>query len=94
MCDGTQILDGGDDTSVADGWIDILTINGKAITVNGGTIRNWEVVNLNDSNLVIPDITTDEINVCNGSTTLSGNSIVNDGLVVYLLTRLLSLITR
>lgn len=44
--DGTQLLDGGDDVDVADGWIDILNLNGVKVTSNGGSIRNWEAIAL------------------------------------------------
>ncbi len=46
--DGTQILDGGDDVDVADGWIDTLNLNGVKVTANGGNIRNWETIALNN----------------------------------------------
>lgn len=44
---GSQMLDGGDDTSVADGQIDTLNLNGVTATTNGSTIINWEVIKLN-----------------------------------------------
>ncbi|MGN7829961.1 autotransporter outer membrane beta-barrel domain-containing protein [Agrobacterium tumefaciens] len=53
--DGSQVLDGGDDTSVADGMIDTLTLRGVKATTNGGRIINWEVVNLDGANLSIDD---------------------------------------
>lgn len=53
--DGSQVLDGGDDTSVADGMIDTLTLKGVTATTNGGKITNWEVVKLDGANLSIDD---------------------------------------
>lgn len=53
--DGSQVLDGGDDTSVADGMIDTLTLTGVTATTNGGKIINWEVVNLDGASLSIDD---------------------------------------
>ncbi|WP_181152423.1 autotransporter outer membrane beta-barrel domain-containing protein [Brucella anthropi] len=53
--DGSQVLDGGDDTSVADGMIDTLTLKGVTATTNGGKIANWEVVKLDRANLSIDD---------------------------------------
>ena len=44
---GSQMLDGGDDTSVADGQIDTLNLNGVTATTNGSTIINWDVIKLN-----------------------------------------------
>jgi fibronectin-binding autotransporter adhesin len=41
------LLDGGDDTSSADGMIDVLNLNGVTATANGGNLINWEVINLN-----------------------------------------------
>ncbi|WP_420043093.1 autotransporter outer membrane beta-barrel domain-containing protein [Agrobacterium tumefaciens] len=52
---GSQVLDGGDDTSVADGMIDTLTLHGVKATTNGSKIVNWEVVNLDSANLSIDD---------------------------------------
>jgi len=75
---GQQILDGGDDASSADGMVDVLTINGITATANAGSIRNWEIVNLDNTNIIIPDLVAETVNVCNGSTTLSGNSNVDD----------------
>ncbi|MEJ5902316.1 autotransporter outer membrane beta-barrel domain-containing protein [[Ochrobactrum] teleogrylli] len=51
--DGSQVLDGGDDTSVADGMIDTLTLKGVTATTNGGKITNWEIVKLDGANLSI-----------------------------------------
>jgi len=53
--DGTQILDGGDDTSVADGMIDILTLKGVSTTALGSNIINWEIANLDGASLTITD---------------------------------------
>lgn len=53
--DGHQILDGGDDVSVADGWIDRLTLAGKTVTAPGTNIINWEIVTLDQSNLTVSD---------------------------------------
>lgn len=53
--DGSQVLDGGDDTSIADGMIDTLTLEGVTATTNGGKITNWEIVNLDGANLSIDD---------------------------------------
>jgi outer membrane autotransporter protein len=53
--EGSQTLDGGDDTSTADGMIDRLTLEGVTATTNGGKITNWEIVNLDGANLSIND---------------------------------------
>ncbi len=75
--DGSQVLDGGDDTSVADGMIDTLTLKGVTATANGGKITNWEVVTLDQANLSIddgawhvgePDEGTTGVRLTNGST--------------------------
>ncbi|MDY4480163.1 MAG: autotransporter outer membrane beta-barrel domain-containing protein [[Pasteurella] aerogenes] len=50
---GSQILDGGDDADVADGWIDTLNLNGVKVTANGGNIRNWEGINLKNTDLTL-----------------------------------------
>lgn len=43
---GTTAIDGGDDTSPADGFIDILHLNGGVRSFDGGDLTNWETVNL------------------------------------------------
>lgn len=53
--DGSQVLDGGDDTSIADGMIDTLTLKGVTASTNGGKITNWEIVKLDSTNLSISD---------------------------------------
>jgi outer membrane autotransporter protein len=52
---GTQLLDGGDDVAVADGWIDRLTLRGPTATAPGATIVNWEVVTLDAASLTLSD---------------------------------------
>ena len=44
--DGTQILDGGDDRTIADGWIDTVSLSGLKVTADGANIINWETVAL------------------------------------------------
>lgn len=53
--DGSQTLDGGDDTSPTDGFVDELTIRGKTITSNGEKIVNWETVTLDGTSLTLSD---------------------------------------
>lgn len=53
--DGSQALDGGDDTLVSDTFVDALTLSGLAVTANGASIRNWEVANLSGTALTISD---------------------------------------
>lgn len=76
--DGSQILDGGDDASSADGWIDELTLSGIKATVNAGKIVNWEVVSLVNSDVTLNDLVTETVKTCGGSTTLGGASVVTD----------------
>nr|WP_235892045.1 autotransporter outer membrane beta-barrel domain-containing protein [[Ochrobactrum] teleogrylli] len=86
--DGSQVLDGGDDTSVADGMIDTLTLKGVTATTNGGKITNWEVVKLDGANLSIdngawhvgePDEGTTGVFLNNGSTLDGMASLDFDG---------------
>jgi autotransporter family porin len=52
--DGTHhVLDGGDDLSAADGWVDTLTFTGITAVASGANIRNWEVVRLDGARLTI-----------------------------------------
>lgn len=53
--DGSQMLGGGDDTSVADGMIDTLNLNGVTTTTEGFTITNWEVIKLNQGSKLTLD---------------------------------------
>ncbi|MDO3445256.1 autotransporter outer membrane beta-barrel domain-containing protein [Agrobacterium sp. V1] len=52
---GTQTLDGGDDTSIEDDMIDTLTFRGINATSMGDKIMNWEDVRLDASNFSISD---------------------------------------
>ncbi len=53
--DGTQVLDGGDDTSISDGMVDLLTFGGVSAKSEGRKINNWEVVWLDGTHLEITD---------------------------------------
>ncbi|WOE76123.1 autotransporter outer membrane beta-barrel domain-containing protein [Alterisphingorhabdus coralli] len=53
--DGSQLLDGGDDTSVADGWIDGLTLQGLTVTANSDAIVNWETLTLDGTQFTTGD---------------------------------------
>ncbi len=43
---GMQVLDGGDDHTIADGWIDTLSLSGITITANSANILNWETISI------------------------------------------------
>ncbi len=86
--DGSQVLDGGDDTSVTDGMIDTLTLKGVTAATNGGKIANWEVVKLDGAHLSIndgawhvgePDEGTTGVFLNNGSTLDGMASLDFDG---------------
>ena len=53
--DGSQILDGGDDTGTGDGFIDDLTISGKTVAVPGSKLLNWEKLTLAGGGLTLSD---------------------------------------
>ncbi len=46
--DGSQLLDGGDDGTSTDGFIDRLTFAGITADIDGGVPVNWEIVELAD----------------------------------------------
>jgi outer membrane autotransporter protein len=50
---GSQVLDGGDDVSAADGWVDKLTLQGVTATAGGDTLRNWETITLDNTRLTL-----------------------------------------
>ena len=50
---GSIILDGGDDVSAADGWVDRLTLQGVTATAGGDTLRNWETITLDNTRLTL-----------------------------------------
>ncbi|WP_159087095.1 autotransporter outer membrane beta-barrel domain-containing protein [Loktanella sp. Alg231-35] len=49
--DGSQVLDGGDDVGLGDGFNDALTLDGISVTVNAGGIANWESVTVLDGTI-------------------------------------------
>lgn len=50
---GSQILDGGDDVSTADGWVDRLTLQGVTATAGGAQLLNWESITLDNTRLTL-----------------------------------------
>ncbi len=48
---GITGLDGGDDVSAADGWVDTLTLTVVTATLDGSTVNNWETISLNGGGL-------------------------------------------
>jgi outer membrane autotransporter protein len=50
---GSQILDGGDDVSAADGWVDKLTLQGVTATAGGAQLANWETITLDNTRLTL-----------------------------------------
>lgn len=53
--DGSQVFDGGDDTSGADGMVDTLNLIGVNAGTSGSSITNWEIVKLDGGTLTIND---------------------------------------
>ncbi|WP_171182195.1 autotransporter outer membrane beta-barrel domain-containing protein [Ruegeria sp. HKCCD8929] len=76
--DLSQILDGGDDASVADGFIDELTLDGVNGDLTGGNLINWEFIHLVNVVSVIDDLITPNLTTCGGSLVLGGASMVDD----------------
>ena len=74
------VMDGGDDTSGDDGWIDVLTLRNQNIAdpQNAPTLINWEEVNIIDSTLAADGTTAGTVNAMNSSVTLGGTSAVTD----------------
>ena len=50
---GSTILDGGDDVSAADGWVDKLTLQGVTATAGGAQLANWETITLDNTRLTL-----------------------------------------
>jgi outer membrane autotransporter protein len=50
---GSTILDGGDDVSAADGWVDKLTLQGVTATAGGAQLVNWEKIVLDNTRLTL-----------------------------------------
>lgn len=50
---GSQILDGGDDVAIADGWVDQLTLQGVTATAGGAQLLNWESITLDNTRLTL-----------------------------------------
>lgn len=48
---GLEVLGGGDDLSSGDGFVDTLTLDGLNVSINGGSILNWENVNVAGSTI-------------------------------------------
>ncbi|BEP65225.1 hypothetical protein GmRootV213_57790 (plasmid) [Variovorax sp. V213] len=50
---GSTLLDGGDDVSAADGWVDKLTLQGVTATAGGAQLVNWESITLDNTRLTL-----------------------------------------
>ncbi|PJG85830.1 autotransporter outer membrane beta-barrel domain-containing protein, partial [Conservatibacter flavescens] len=73
--DGTQLLDGGDDAEIADDMIDTLNLNGIKVSANGDKIINWEVINLNNTQLDLAGTLTTSASTAHGLT-ISTDSVL------------------
>lgn len=49
--DGSQLLNGGDDLSSGDGFVDTLTLDGLNVTIFGPSLVNWENINVAGSTI-------------------------------------------
>ncbi len=79
-------LDGGDDTSVADGWIDHLRLTGQNISRSGSDLLNWEILSVDGGSLGITggSITVGSdpgtgLRIVNSARVDAGNSLVLNG---------------
>lgn len=76
--DGTQILDGGDDSFASDGMVDRLRLLNRTVTANGASIINWETVSLEGTSLRIADgswVVGDASDTTTGVSLASGSSL-------------------
>jgi outer membrane autotransporter protein len=76
---GITALDGGDNLSAADGFVDTLNLNGVGnYDLVGARVTNWEAININAGTVGFSDaiITAGALNVANGTTLNGGNSLV------------------
>ena len=83
--------DGGDDSSTADGYIDTLSFqnigtSGSPVTVAGlGSTNtqfiNWEYFDFVNSYMVVPNIVTEKVTVCGGSTTITDGTVGAGGVL-------------
>ena len=68
------IIDGGDDVSASDGFVDTLTFQQMTVTATGANINNWENVVLDGGKVVFGDGT-----LIVGGDTGNGLSVINSG---------------
>ena len=60
---GLTLLDGGDDLTAADGFIDVLSVDGLSGAVDGSIIRNWEEINVANSDVQVTDLVAGAVSV-------------------------------
>ncbi len=77
--DQVTLLDGGDDATDADGWMDTLNLTGVTGTIDGGKLVNWEAVNVAGGPVTINGLNTATASACAGSLTLGGASAIGAG---------------
>ena len=73
--EGTEILDGGDDYSSADGWIDALTLQNRTLIVADGTVIHWENITIDGG--IVSFGTALQV----GSDAGLGLTVTNDGIL-------------
>ncbi len=71
-------IDGGDDVSPADGWVDVLHLDGGTRSFDGGDLTNWETVNLRNN----ADIAFSGSDLVTGGSANNGPSGLPHGLTV------------
>lgn len=50
---GSTVLNGGDDVSAADGWVDKLILQGVTATAGGAQLVNWETIHIENARLTL-----------------------------------------
>ena len=60
---GLTLLDGGDDLSTGDGFIDVLSVDGLSGAVDGSIITNWEEINVANSDVQVTDLVAGAVSV-------------------------------
>jgi len=77
--DGTEIMDGGDDYSNSDGWIDTLTFQGQTATTQGALVINWENVIIDGGAMAFSDNQLQVGAEAGTGLTLSNGGVLNAG---------------
>lgn len=76
---GSEVIDGGDDVSTADGLVDTLTLHGVTVSTPGANLPNWENIIVNGGSVTFTDSQLVTGSEAGRGLTITGGGTVDGG---------------